>query len=252
MTALQTINIIRSLLDDGLDWFPTLQQTIDAINEAQRRVVHEAVRRRDQRILRPLIYEDRVVTEENNAVTAEMRTVDSSGNIRYAMFPVSCRITEYTTNAKLSRPGAKTFVARWMPYNTFMNYYGQAPVRRPSYTTGLQYPRDAIYTFNTFYTGEPIFGPRVSTTVKFNYNDIDFDYADVKFIAYPIDFVYDDANWSNNVGLELPKEVHPKIISMAAELLNTTDVNELQRGRAVSTQQNRVTLDKSEVSHDNS
>lgn len=209
MTTLETIALVRLYLDDSKEFYHP--DIINAINEAQIKLILDAYNNGDERCLRPLH------TMESIATTGNELTGD-------CLFPRACRL--YHGN---NDPYTQSFTATYLPYSTYINY------NFPEENSTSSYPRTAYYTIQKKVNQA---GNYVSTLI---YNNADA-HAQIWYIMTPVKFNFDPRDPLNNVPLSVPDEYHTKICSIAADLLNDKDVGELERGDTVY-QNQRLTIE---------
>jgi len=212
MTALETIDMVRLLLDEQRDSFFDTQLKIDAINAAQLRKLHEYYMRGDERALRPLY--STASNMQNGGVIQDTLN-------RRCIYPRSCRIRQHDGVSLV--PIAQSVMAEYLPANEFMNY---TAFNRSSATV---MPRAAYYTVTKGWNG--ITGV-LSPIIRFTANS-NLDVADVWFIRMPDDYAYVNADRTADVPLSFPQEYHIEIVALAADMINDIDVEEYERGMPV-------------------
>lgn len=294
MTAVETIRTVRMFLDDTRDWFPNMTKPlghplyqgydtadqqhfevhddiINAINEAQLKVVQKYYALGEERALRPLYVESdfclnsSVTTLLNKTVnwynkdtqTAKISTVPddviiSSNELIKVLYPRFCRVfcgdnLATNTNDENERTWSKDAI--YIEPHLWANY------SNVGFADDQRFPRDAVYTIVSY--------PRYSSSPIANYDEYEFIYrlhfypppyqrlgtqnvctAKLWYIRVPKLFHYDVTNTDNNVPLSLPREYHPEICALAAELLNDLDVGEMEKGDiAVANLGQRVDLE---------
>ena len=217
MTSLQTVNMVRLLLDDARDWFWPIAEIIASVNEAQNRILRMAYMAGDERCLRPL-YRLGSGLQDNTVVLDPL-----SGNP--LLYPRSCRV--YQFNGVARPPISQTQTATYIEEPTYYNYLTTEMVRINSGT--VTFPRAAFYTIvKAFNTGTG----RLEATIRFSSPNAQTT-ADLWFIPELQPFTYTDPTALNDTPLQLPNEYHMRITTLAAELLNDLDVNERERGNLV-------------------
>lgn len=121
MTGVDIMRMLRGLLDDGREWYPSLAEAINSLNEAQRQFLRLCVQNGNERALRPL--------HRISNLVADGTTISG------VAYPRSCML--YFTSPK----DANRQYAAYTDYDTFLNY------RDPNYATGQKMPQSAKYTF---------------------------------------------------------------------------------------------------------
>lgn len=223
MTSSQTMQLIRTLLDDGRDWFPTTDEIVRTINQAQITKIHEYYAAGDERALRPLYRQ--TARFSNGALVGD--TV--AGTVYQCLYPRALKIFD-----NVSTPLSQGNHADYVPEDVFFNY--SAPGASP----GTTFPRTVRYTitkaYDAFYSDIETYcyftdGGNSSPTVC----------AILWYIVTPLPFTFNKLSLTGTA-LQLPEEYHPEIAMLAAEILNDMDVNEVERGD-VAFQNQRLTLD---------
>ena len=226
MTPQETIDVVRMLLDDSVNWYVPIREIVRCVNEAQRALIEAYHQTSDERALRPLYVTDYNVSDLGF----------TSAMIQY---PRACRIAE--------QPIA---FPRDNDYNSLCAEYIHSPLNFniPLQTTDLAVamPRNALWTYRyavdpadgrfksqiTFSDGTPI-APKTTKV------------AIVTYIAVPPAFTYTGTP-ASDVPLTLPREYHLDVATLAAEYANDIDVGEYERGQiAIAGQGERLTLRKS-------
>ena len=228
MTSNEIMAFTRSMLDDGIDhllyWHNDRAQNRLRLSyfiwEAQLAIVKEKLTADDTRALRPLTVERDVRHVLNRNTTPEERRlifdkyVTPTSYYRTRMLAVkSVRIMR--DNAPLETG----IVATFMPQATYDNIQGPFDRLTP-------YAPNQVQPYTMYYTVEPDINisSRVPDTACLNYTaDIFGTYAKVIFIRYPSPFNFDNT-------LDLPEEFHHEVCLKAAEMVNTLDVAETERG----------------------
>lgn len=200
MTALETLNHVRMILDEGSnDNFFTTEEIINTINEAQLDKIEEFISVNDERALRTL-YRTSNLLSNGDLVTA----TDNSA----VFFPRSCRV--YPDLNDLDNYICPTFI----PYSRYKNY------RSPN-ISNTYIPKNALYSIQKTYIA-----PTYQTLLFFDTPPVATDTrADLTYVKVPETF-----SVAGNVPLELPSEYHIAIAAYAAEKLNNIDVGERERG----------------------
>jgi hypothetical protein len=223
MTSNDTMQFIRTLLDDGRDWFPTTAEVIRAVNEAQIAKLNEYYKMHDERALRPLY-------RQTARFSSGALVGDTVGGIVYqVMFPRALKIL-----ATGQSPEAQGVHADYVPEELYFNY------EAPGVAAGTTFPRTARYTITRAYDA---FYLDTETYCYFTSggNNTIAPQAILWYIVYPLPFTFDKILLTGTP-LQVPQEYHPEICMYAAELLNDMDVNEIERGD-VAYQNQRLTLD---------
>ena len=191
MTGLEAMHLLRIMLDDGKEFFPTLTEAIAAINEAQNRLMRKWVAEGNERALRPL-----------HTFTG---LLDNGGTVNNALYVKGAYIT-YTTSDNVVRVYAK-----YVDYDTYLNYTA------PGFDTGQAMPSTAYYT---------IHGDAANSEVYFTHNDA----AQIIVLCImqpPTAFAFSSGN--QGFIMTFPKEFHSQIISLAAQIINDSDILENER-----------------------
>jgi hypothetical protein len=215
MTALETLNTVRMMLDDGKDWYPSLANVLRQINEAQIITIMKYHNLADERFLRTLYVENTGVTDGG--------IIDI--NAGDCMYVRSVRLfesafTTYETSVH----------AEYIPYALYINE------NHPSYERGQYFPKNAVWTFRERQDIDGI----MKKILYFKIGNTSPDMtANVWYIKYPDTFIVDNFN---DVPLQVPAEYHPEICFLAAERINTHDVGEMERGDIAIPGQQRLTL----------
>jgi len=207
MTASEVVYMVRTYLDDGINWRVGQTELNWAINEAQDKLIEMGYATQDERLLRPLY------ATSFPLVTDTPISGNPSGEFMYAR---GCKIWEdYATHSGI----AFGQTAEYIPHHTFLNYVF------PDFGSGFSFPRQAVYTIiKSTLNG-------VSTAyLEFNHTDAAAR-AKLWYIARPPRFNYDKVWRVFDQGLSVPAEYHIYVCNMAAELLNSTDVNERERSQ---------------------
>lgn len=227
MTVRETIVFVRMLLDDGLDWFNTLEHVIDVINEAQLRMIDYWVATRNERALRPLFYICDGVKDMRNPLLVDPEPITYTYNIDgtdYIRKPLYVRSSEIFLNVMDEEEKYKFGLqANFIPVELFLNNEGHlgsyedatlAWVREPI-------PQNASYTIRQ---GVDSVG-EIQSYILFTYGDVAEDStAMVSYVAEPLLFGEDQE-------LEVSPEYHYEVCTLAAEILNGNDVGERMRSK---------------------
>jgi hypothetical protein len=213
MTAKDSLDFIRMLLDDSRDWFPTLNLILATINTAQRRKLQHYYDKQDERALRPFY--------------KETAWIQSPTLITDILYPRTCKM-KFSPNDADNLSHVITHLDSELYFN--YNQRGDA--------TGMTYPRNAVYTiyWDSIANISGKYFIATNSTVNDRYK--------LWYIQEPNVFNYAPnpgfGNLSIGVPLQFPSEYHPEILSLAAEMLNDIDVGEMQRGEI---SENKLTLE---------
>lgn len=231
------------MLDDGIDrllyWHndtavPRLRLH-NFIWEAQLIVLKEKLALDDSRAIRPLIVETDVRHVYNRNVPPEQRRLQFQRYITQSSYYLTKMLA--VKSVRIINDGAPFdtgLMATFLNQGIYRNMDGvYSPM--PRYTPGSKEP------YALYYTIEPDINisNRVADTACLNYASDPFNtYAHVIWVRYPAPFAPDNT-------LELPEEYHYEICLRAAELMNTLDVGETERGQVASANLGqRLTMDK--------
>ena len=224
MTVRETINTIRMLLDDGWDWYQGTQYVLDAINEAQKRVLDEAIMMGDEKCIRPLIRHNFVVDKRNPTIPFGNNYINhidyDTNSSRLIHTYLSCVI--YLNNRAIPNNNKFGLQAQYQPIHTFLNFESQAGpyFDNADIFTQVKVPNSLYYT-----TGRDTLGFTHGDWVMFTQGDkITESRAELIYVVYPLDF-------DENQELELPDEYQFKVCTYASELINNSDVAEQMRGK---------------------
>lgn len=215
MTAIETMRFIRMLLDDSRDWFPTTAEVVNLVNEAQIRKIHEYYIKMQERALRPLYRESTGLSDGDQIVSGT----------RPLMFPRACRVN------KSGEDDGYSLHARYMDPARYYNY---AP---PGSMPSDRFPRTIYYTITKQYDATD-----GALETYFHISDTDLE-AKLLWVIDPTPFNYDENTPGNNISLAISEEYHHEVSILAAELANTIDVGERERGM-VAFENQRLTVDK--------
>ncbi len=235
MTTYETIDYIRMLIDDGVDWFPTLPELLNIINEAQYRVIHKALTVKDEKALRPLYRDSVDLTSAdislNDSVVLPVDTTAGTG----VLSSRSCRI-----NNQSAPSTSVEVVATYLPYGEYLNY------TNPAFRKGLTYPRTVYYTL---IKKNDLFGAGATTfrTIIYFSNIVGYTATAVlRYVTHPLAFNHSYTISADRIELSLPIEYHPTVCAIAAEIINNADVGEYERGEIALPQMGqRLTLAQS-------
>lgn len=209
MTAAEVIHVIRTVLDDGLFWYLGFPEINNCVNQAQMQMINKYHAMDDERALRTLYqYDENLI--QNGVLSKDI------------LFPRAARIFENDEEVDFD-----TWVAEFLSYDIFINYTTHG------FAYGKSMPRSAYWTFYKV-MNTTIVPPVFESRVKFSTGTIDAtgtatSVCNVLYIATPPTFHY-QADALNSVPLSLPDEYHMEITLLAAEIANTIDVGEQERG----------------------
>lgn len=238
MTSLETMDMVRLLLDDSRDWFPTTAFIVQTINDAQLQKINEYYKQGDERALRPLYRQaydaaGSVFLFDGNLI------YDVNGNLDSVLYPRSCKIMS-SVNASSTNPPYSTMVtANYLENAVYYNYVRNTinlpnPILVTGFNNVLQgsnFPRSGYYTIHTVWNRT---NNRQEDRINFTASDPVNNVATFWYIAEPTPFAYVDNNPASSVQLSVPAEYHVEIASLAAEIINRTDVNELERAESAA------------------
>lgn len=227
MTSVETINMVRMMLDESRDDFASTAMIAKVINDAQMQKIREYYTQGNERLLRPIYCNETGLSD--NTILLGCLVVSSP--IAPFLYPRSCRI--YNANARTASQTtalrSQTVTAKYLPNNVFFNYVNNSI----SPSTGFQqaYPGNSV-TRDAYYTIEQTF--TAGSTLR---NDIihfigigdQTQLADIWYIREPAVFTYDDTGLTTGTPLELPQECHAEIAITAAEIINLIDIGEQER-----------------------
>lgn len=214
MTNSQALTLLRMLLDDSRDWYPTLTMVKASINTAQNRLLHKYYKEQNERALRPFYAETTWITD---------LTLISD-----ILYPRSCKMRY---NANLI---PQSHEIAYLEPNLYFNYFPYGDDRSDLFPRAMYY---TIYGDTINNVSGKYFTAR---TIKAMPGDTPL--FKLWYIKEPAVWNFDQAGLSplNNVSLEFPSEFHVELITMAAEILNDIDVGEQERGGVA---QGRLTLE---------
>lgn len=205
MTANETILFVGMLLDDSRAWFPTRDEIVSAINDAQYRKTREYYMLEDERSLRPLYVRTDFLQDGDSIYVLNNPSLVTYG-YSGLLYPRTCLV--YADENDTS-PVTATYLE---PHK----YHAYTATR---YMAGQRFPRAAYYTIS----GETDDTDSTYQNVVHFTGDSDAR-AKVAYIREPRVFGI------NNRTLELPEETHVEIATLAAAILNDIDVGERERG----------------------
>lgn len=218
MTAEETVQTIRMLLDDSRDTYFVLSEINKVVNEVQMRFIHEAYTKEDERLLRPL-YRYNTFSNGDKVLSVEGEKL---------LYPKSCRLTPMPN--PVDDPMV-TQLARYILPKDFLYYKARY------FQPGAVFPREAVYTIKN----KPIgFIPEAEYFAYIYINGELHTRAHLWFIVWPTPFNYTPPTPEvvdlDSYPLSIPVEYHLDVCLAAAELLNNTDVGEMERGDIAITQ----------------
>lgn len=246
MTPIEVLYAVRELLDDTRDWyFPNI---IWAINKAQISVIRDLYSIQDEYGLRPLYRYDTDL--ENGSIIGESDpiTLQKIKPSNQVLYPRTCYL--YVLDDRLQGTGIQGFrVPKTQIRATYLDLsvYHQLPLTPVipydiSLTFPTVYPKRAVYTLITSDTTSN------TTRILFNQQGSNIR-AELYYIEKPPDFGFilnDNGEIVNAQNLSLPLLYFPEVIGRAAEILNTQDVSETDRGDWLNVYagENRLTLEQ--------
>ena len=205
MNTLQVITQIRTFLDDGRDYFPTLVEVEAAVNEAQQALIRAYHITDQERQLRTLYV--------NSGQIANGEYIEDVGGYT-PIYPKACRFYEYGNNTTILESITGTYIE-------YPRYINRVPV---GYAYNQSMPHDIVYSFS-----KEMDSGSLKTKIHFNSSNADLR-ADLWYIKTPSTFNYIEGNEAVSTSQELPSECHIEVCAIAAEILNDMDVNEILRG----------------------
>ena len=216
MTYQESIDFIRILLDSDHEYYCNIQMVESAVNEAQSTLLNLLHITGDERGLRPL-YDLTYYNTPSNVSAGMPNGVPS---------PVKCRYPKgLTVNMTSASGNPISLFAQYIEYGRFMNlsaragHYMQNSVSR--------FPTSLYWTYNHSYN----MADRLDMSIQYIVDSTQpGTTAELSYIMEP-------AIFSPTQPLVLPLEYHHIVCLMAAELLNNSDVNELERGTVVDVRQ---------------
>ncbi|KKN79175.1 hypothetical protein LCGC14_0341920 [marine sediment metagenome] len=229
MDALQTVNMVRLLLDDSIDWFH--DDIISAINESQMRLIRQYYLAGDERSLRTLYFKNEALSD-GDYITYTIPS-DPTATPTLLLYPRACRIYNKGLDT-----GIESLTATYLEPQLYYNY------DKPGYYIDDEFPRAAYYTIEKkqflIDNSDPL-NPVYEWGTKIRFiKQLQESHATLWFIAEPPLFAY-TTGIGQSRSLWLPEECHIEVATLAAELLNDYDVGERERGEAVFENQ-RLTL----------
>ena len=221
MTSIEVMNTVRMLLDDGIDWYAKTSHVVDVINEAQIRMLDIFITANEYRALRPLTYLVSAVDMRQPSLVINNIVGFDGTNVRH---PYQINSVVVYPNYRQTEIRADDFglYANYVAPEIFLNYetiYGPYFDNTNTFIQQIE-PHNLYYTIHKTLTA-----PHSHITqIKYTNGLIEDSRALVSFIAYPLEF-------GENNTLELASEYHYQVCSMAAEILNSDDVMERERGK---------------------
>lgn len=208
MTPSETVHMVRMLIDDSRDWFPTLEYVNSAINEAQIMVIKKLYALQEERGLRTLYRETGYIP--NGSI---IQSQDSEP--RKLLFPRVCRKKSLITHSDNT-----SHIITYIDKNVYLNY-----ITRDD-REGKRQPRFSYYTIIKEIRDDELFD------ILYFSSKTSEEVANLWFISYPPKFIYENKP-NTDVGLSLPDEYHFDIVTLAAEIINDIDVGEIERGQFI-------------------
>jgi hypothetical protein len=230
MTVQETINTVRTLIDSGHEWYADFEMLENIINAAQIKILEAYVAKGEERIFRKLV----VFEQDIDVNQAEVRT-------SFPIFqPRHCII-------KVAPPGVGEIFVRQLSYLPPDKFFAGNYMNRYYLRMAIPIPRLCYWTYSNRWD--------VGTTQQYsaiqiiNHNELAAFFIAgsavlfLTYIRYPILF-----SLQTSQGLMLADECHLEVAAMAAEMINTIDVLEYERGLALPPESGaRITLDKTGV-----
>lgn len=225
MTPLEVLYGVRMLLDDTKDWY--FSNILWAINKAQIELLQKYYQAQDEYALRPFYKFD--LDLQDNSVICEASIITGLRTIEPArvMYPRACYIyiTDHLTR---TNPIPNTHIRA--KYLDPANYFQLPPEANVPFdltaSVSTVYPKNAVYTIIT----DPV--EQRNSRIRFP-QQASNQRAMLYYIEYPpnFDIQWDDmGNITSITGLTFDKLYHAEIVGRAAEILNTQDVGEIDRG----------------------
>lgn len=230
MTAQEVVNTVRLLIDSGHEWYADFAMLERIINTAQMKILEAYVAKGEERVFRNL-----VVLESNLQVNDINKGVIRTA---FAIFqPRHCII-------KVQPPNEGELFVRQLSYMAPPLFFNDDYLGRKYLRAVTNLPRIAYWTYKNLW--DLTNAIQYSEVEILNYNENANYFQDgnvdlyLTYIRYP--FLFSLATAQN---LELADEVHLEVAALAAELVNTIDVLEYERGLALPPESGaRITLDK--------
>lgn len=191
MNAVNTVRTVFGLLDETKRGIVPYELAVEAVNRAQREVLHDLHRVGDERGLRPL-----------TTLTANLTTGDTVDDVLF----VRCGLWYPSGTATLFQG----LLAHYVEYDKFMQHENMpVPNHAPMY-----------YMVYTYVNGVVLFPNRTGD-----------ERLRLCYVRNPADFVCvtNGASPITQAPLELPEEYHFTVCQRAATLLNDLDVEEQGR-----------------------
>lgn len=229
MTIRETIVLVRTLLDDGIDWYNTRQHVVEVINEAQLRMIDYWVTTNNERALRPLFFwNDWTQDVRNNFLVEPLPIrhrymVGDTEIIRKPLYIRNCLV--YLNQMLDSQNVQFSLHANYMPLELFLNNEGNLSSFVGNFSLGNPWisnsmPQNLYYSIERKYANN-----EWDSWLLFTYGDVIEDSkALVSFVAEPLPF-------GPTQELEVAPEYHYEVCVQAAEMLNSNDVGERNRSK---------------------
>jgi len=247
MDAWEVLYSIRMLLDDTRDWY--FANVLWAIDRAQEKVVRRLYAEHNELALRPLYVMDQNILPGNVIREIDINTgiVNPVGRV---MFPRFCEFYLVNpNNPNVALPNTN-IIAKYVPPDKYFrlqfNFVFQPfdPFWNPLQIRAM--PRMAYYTVVKSATNNP-----ETSSLIYPFAPIAPNYrARFYYIRYPRNFATgfdNNGNLLNPIGLEIDSIYHPDVIGLAAEILNSQDVQEIQRGEIFNVYQGDAKLTLKDV-----
>lgn len=225
MTIRQTMVLIRSLLDDGHDFYNDINMIVNVVNEAQLRMIDYWVATNNERALRPLYRMAMYVRDRRNPITPNQPIEtyeDLNGNPvrRKPLYVRNCLVSLNDLDSDIRN--RFTLHANFLTPELFLNsegnltdYNNNGSFQQTSMPHSLSYTIEhGLNILNEW-----------QDYLLFTYGDLLIDStAIVGFVAIPFLF-------SETQPLEVADEYHYEVCTLAAEILNSNDVGERNRSK---------------------
>ena len=216
MTYQESIDFIRILLDSDHEYYCSISMVESAINEAQSNVVNILHVSGDERGLRTL-YDIAYYNSPTNVVTGIQNDIS---------IPSKCRYPKGLT-VNMKNPGGEpiSLFAQYIEYSRYMNLSPRKAAYMQDATS--RFPSALYWTYSHSYNA----ADRIDASIKYIVDATQPDTtAELSYIKEPPLF-------SPIQPIALPHEYHHVVCLMAAELLNSSDVNELEKGSTIDIRQ---------------
>jgi len=217
MTAAETAEMVRILLDDHVDQFATTPMVERAIDWAQLDKVKSYISADNEMALRPLYRETRPLTDASENLAGSVIR-QAAGTWPIAMLPRTCRL--WPTEAAVST-STVSVTATSLEYGKYINWMQKIGtlLLHPTYTANQDFPQAAYFTVR-----RTVVSGASESVIYFTHTDTD-QRAVLRYIAQPPTF-----NIATATGLAVPAEYHPEIAAAASTILNNMDAGEMERG----------------------